>query len=89
MSTKRDRELGMFRDISRRDFIGGVAVGLGSASWLAGCAPGAGAAPTDPGLERVAGYYPPGLTGLRGDHEGSFEAAHQMRGGAPSLTDAL
>ncbi len=89
MASKRDRELGMFRDISRRDFIGGVAVGLGSASWLSGCAPGEPPAPLDPGLERVAGYYPPGLTGLRGDHEGSFEAAHRMREGAVPLTDAL
>ena len=35
MSTKRDRDLGMHRAITRRDFIGGVAVGLGGAS-LAG-----------------------------------------------------
>ncbi|HUU36200.1 MAG TPA: FAD/NAD(P)-binding protein, partial [Vicinamibacterales bacterium] len=89
MSTKRDRELGMFRDISRRDFIGGVAVGLGSASWLSGCAPGEPPVPPDPGLERVPGYYPPGLTGLRGDHEGSYEAAHRMRDGAVPVTDAL
>ena len=79
----------MFRDISRRDFIGGVAVGLGSASWLSGCAPGESAVPPDPGPERVAGYYPPGLTGLRGDHDGSFEAAHRMREGAVPLTGAI
>jgi len=79
----------MFRDITRRDFIGGVAVGLGSASWLSGCAPGEPPVPADPGLERAPGYYPPGLTGLRGDHEGSFEAAHQMRGGAVSVADAI
>jgi len=29
-----------------------------------------------------ADYYPPALTGLRGSHEGSFEAAHQVRDGA-------
>ena len=40
MSTRRDRELGMDRPITRRDFIGGVAVGLGGATWLAGCGPG-------------------------------------------------
>ena len=89
MSTKRDRDLGMHRAITRRDFIGGVAVGIGSASWLSGCAPGEPGAPADPGIERVAGYYPPGLTGLRGDHEGSFEAAHRMRDGAIPIADAI
>jgi spermidine dehydrogenase len=89
MSSRRDRDLGMFRDITRRDFIGGVAVGLGSASWLSGCAPGEPPVPADPGLERVPGYYPPGRTGLRGDHEGSFEAAHRMRGGPVPVTDAI
>ncbi len=89
MSTRRDRELGMFRDITRRDFIGGVAVGLGSASWLSGCAPGDPPVPADLGLERVAGYYPPGLTGLRGDHDGSFETAHQMRDGKMTFADAI
>ena len=86
MSTQRDRELGMDRPITRRDFIGGVAVGLGSATWLAGCSPGA---PPDPGVQGAAGYYPPGLTGLRGDHDGSFEAAHRMRGGAFPIGDAI
>jgi spermidine dehydrogenase len=27
----------------------------------------------------AAGYYPPALTGLRGDHPGSFETAHALR----------
>ncbi len=79
----------MFRAISRRDFIGGVAVGLGATSWISGCAPGDRSGPAEPGPERVAGYYPPGLTGLRGDHEGSFEVAHRMRDGALPLADAI
>ncbi|MEI4902598.1 hypothetical protein Q8G48_29085, partial [Klebsiella pneumoniae] len=29
----------------------------------------------------AAGYYPPALTGLRGDHPGSFETAHALRDG--------
>jgi spermidine dehydrogenase len=29
--------------------------------------------------ERAPGYYPPALTGLRGSHAGSFEAAHQLK----------
>ncbi|MBP7779594.1 MAG: FAD-dependent oxidoreductase [Acidobacteria bacterium] len=79
----------MDRPITRRDFIGGVAVGLGSATWLAGCGPGNPPVPPDPGAQMVAGYYPPGLTGLRGDHDGSFEAAHKMRGGPFPLDGAI
>ncbi|MEZ5416767.1 MAG: NAD(P)-binding protein [Vicinamibacterales bacterium] len=89
MATKRDRDLGMDRPITRRDFIGGVAVGLGGASLLAGCGPGEPPIPPDPGLERVAGYYPPALTGLRGDHEGSFEWAHALKDGDLSPADAV
>jgi spermidine dehydrogenase len=72
-SAARDRELGMNRRISRRDFLNGAAIGLGgllgSSSLL--------------GLEVEAqdkpGYYPPALTGMRGSHNGSFEAAHALR----------
>lgn len=89
MSDTRDRELGMDRPISRRDFIGGVAVGLGGASFMAGCGPGETPVPPDPGLERVAGYYPPSLTGLRGSHDGSFESAHRLKDGGLRLDGAI
>src|SRR5262245_38057891 len=89
MSTKRDRDLGMDRPITRRDFIGGVAVGLGGASFIAGCGPGETPVPPDPGLERVAGYYPPSLTGLRGSHDGSFESAHRLKDGGLRLEGAI
>src|SRR5271157_3157092 len=72
----RDRELGMDRAIDRRDFLSGAAVALGAA--LAGPAFGAVPAPQD-----QPGYYPPSLTGMRGSHPGSFEAAHRLRDGAP------
>src|SRR5208282_2854132 len=32
--------------------------------------------------QNIPGYYPPGKTGLRGDHLGSFEAMHKVRDGA-------
>ncbi len=76
----------MFRNISRRDFVGTVAVGLGVGSLLNS---------REAGAQRLnsAAYvgelYPPALTGLRGDHAGSFEAAHQLRDGALSLGRAL
>jgi spermidine dehydrogenase len=72
-----DRRLGMHRPIQRRDILHGAM--LGAAALAAGApafgAPGA-AAPQD-----KPGYYPPRLTGLRGSHPGSFEAAHALRDG--------
>ncbi len=89
MSDSRDRDLGMHRPISRRDFIGGVAVGIGGATWAAGCGPGEPPLPPDPGFERVAGYYPPAKSGLRGSHDGSFEAAHRLKDGRLALDGAV
>ncbi len=83
----RDVQLGMHRAITRRDFVQGVAVGSAgvvAAATLAGCAGG------EPGLSAAAqdasGYYPPRLTGLRGSHPGSFEAAHALRDGTAPAT---
>ena len=76
MSDSRDRELGMHRRITRRDFINGVAVTAGAAfmPWhlLAGDE-------SDP--QKLRGYYPPAKTGMRGSHPGSFEVAHSLRDG--------
>jgi spermidine dehydrogenase len=82
MTSNRDRELGMFRNITRRDFLNGVAIGAGTAaaggllSSLVWADAAAEIAPQD-----KPGYYPPALTGLRGSHVGSFEAAHNLRDG--------
>jgi spermidine dehydrogenase len=70
-----DRELGMKRNITRRDFLNGVAVAAGAAMmpWhLFGA---------DNDLEKSPDYYPPALTGLRGSHPGSFDSAHALRDG--------
>jgi spermidine dehydrogenase len=66
--------------ITRRDFIDGIAVSAavaGSRRVLAAVErePGA-TAPQD-----RPGYYPPSMTGMRGSHPGSFEAAHALRDG--------
>jgi len=73
MSDQTDRELGMHRNITRRDFINGVAVTAGAAMlpWQLF------AADADP--QNSPSYYPPALTGLRGSHPGSFDAAHSLR----------
>lgn len=55
-------------NISRRDFMNGVALGVASGSYLS---------PIDL-LAKSAVNYPPALTGLRGSHIGSFEIAHAV-----------
>jgi spermidine dehydrogenase len=76
MSDYTDRELGMNRRITRRDFLNGVAVTAGAAllPWQLFAA-------GDGDPEKSAGYYPPALTGLRGSHPGSFDSAHALRDG--------
>src|SRR5262250_1777321 len=71
---KRDRELGMDRSISRRDFLDGVAVTIGGAA-VAVHLPLAGA------QEMKSPSYPPALTGLRGDQDQVFKYAHKLRDG--------
>src|SRR4051812_32943836 len=52
--------------ITRRDFLNGVALTI-----AAGLTPAA-------QLTAQPRYYPPALTGLRGQHDGSFEAIHVL-----------
>lgn len=83
-------DLGMNRPIPRRDFLNGAALALGTSllPWqavLATESDGDSAVPP-PGFGSDASlanalYYPPALTGLRGSHPGSFEAAHALRDG--------
>jgi spermidine dehydrogenase len=93
-SDKRDHELGMTREITRRDFLNGVAIGTGAT--LLGGSIGtqqlfAAAAFDEFAPEKAADYYPPTRTGIRGNHDGSFTFAHRMRDGEPvsSLGDAV
>jgi spermidine dehydrogenase len=71
-----DPDLGMKRNITRRDFLNGVAVTAGAAMmpWHLFAA-------DDTDREKSPDYYPPALTGLRGSHPGSFDAAHSLRDG--------
>ena len=86
--------LGMDRPITRRDFLQGMGMGVGAAAAACPCpASFAAGAAADPAYaagsavpidaQSAPGYYPPRLTGLRGSHPGSFEAAHDLRNGAP------
>src|ERR1700737_3384616 len=76
VSDPQDRELGMKRKITRRDFLNGVRI-TASAAMLPPYLFGA----FDQPAEKSADYYPPALTGLRGSHPGAFEAAHSLRDG--------
>ena len=74
----------MHRRITRRDFLNGVAVTAGAAMmpWdLAVTGAGARDGQAAVGPENSPNYYPPALTGLRGSHPGSFDAAHSLRDG--------
>jgi spermidine dehydrogenase len=79
--SERRRRLGMGMPITRRNFIDGIAVSaaLAASSHTLG-AVGAGVVGT--AAQDRPGYYPPALTGMRGSHPGSFEAAHVLRDGA-------
>ena len=74
----KDRELGMGRGITRRDLLNGVALTVGAAMLPSGFLA---AADMQAAQERSSDYYPPALTGLRGSHPGSFDAAHSLRDG--------
>ena len=74
--------MGEKRAITRRDFLSGVPIAVGGTA-IGGVLPelfatalADGRAPQD-----LPDYYPPALTGLRGNHPGSFEAAHKVRDG--------
>jgi spermidine dehydrogenase len=71
--SRSDKELGMAMPISRRDFINGVGATM-AGSLLPGTVLANDTA--SPAAQDAKGYYPPTLTGLRGDHLGSFEVAH-------------
>ena len=88
MSDERDRELGMGRKITRRDFLDGVALAVGGAAVagplaMAGTSfgsEGSGVKPLLQEEERLPAD-PPGLTGLRGDQAQVYEFAHKLRDG--------
>lgn len=75
---KRDRQLGMNRRITRRDFLNGVAVGIGTLGYarFPGLASG-----LHSESKASDDAYPPALTGMRGSAEGAYDVAHSLRDG--------
>ena len=85
-----DKKLGMGCPICRRDFLNGFAVAIGASllplEELLGQDYGPDSSAQEYFLskgitQQDSRYYPPGLTGMRGSHPGSFEAAHALRDG--------
>jgi spermidine dehydrogenase len=81
---KTDHELGMGREITRRDFLNGVAAGVGG-TFVGGAIATetllAAAALDEFAPEKAPDYYPPAKTGMRGNHDGTFTFAHRLRDG--------
>jgi spermidine dehydrogenase len=69
---KSDKNLGMDRLITRRDFVNGAG-SLGAAVVLTGALTGCGKTVT-----QNSGVYPPAYTGMRGNHDGAFDVAHAL-----------
>ena len=82
--TESRESLGKSRHITRRDFLDGVAIS-GAAVLASGGALGSLVAGRE---RRPEAPYPPALTGLRGSHPGSFEAAHALRDGTLDFSSA-
>jgi spermidine dehydrogenase len=80
---KFDRELGIHRATTRRDFLNGFSIAVGGSlalphhAWLDSF--GLPQSPFSP--EKDPKYYPPSLTGMRGSHDGSWEVAHALTDG--------
>src|SRR5712664_1688712 len=79
-----EKDLGMGREITRRDFLNGVAIGVGGT--LVGKGIGtetllAAAALDEFAPEKAPDYYPPARQGMRGNHDGTFTFAHRLRDG--------
>ncbi len=82
-----DRDLGMSRDITRRDFLNGVGVAVAGAMVAPSRSEASALLSAVQAPDQSPGSYPPALTGLRGSHPGSFEVGHQLRD-AKSWSDA-
>jgi spermidine dehydrogenase len=80
---KSDCALGMDRRITRRDFLNGVGIAVGTSfltldhDWLNSF--GVPQSPFEP--EKHPGYYPPTLVGMRGTTDAAMEAGHALRDG--------
>jgi spermidine dehydrogenase len=90
---EKEKDLGMGREITRRDFLNGVAIGVGGTLMEAGIGSQTlldAAVLDEYAPEKAPDYYPPARMGMRGNHDGTFTFAHRLRDGesADSFGDA-
>jgi spermidine dehydrogenase len=81
---KKEKDLGIGREITRRDFLNGVAIGVGGTLMEAGIGAEtllAAAVLDEYAPEKAPDYYPPARMGMRGNHDGTFTFAHRLRDG--------
>jgi spermidine dehydrogenase len=72
----RDRELGMHRRITRRDFLNGVSLAVGGSA----LASSVGQFPAL-AADQSRSAYPPALAGMRGSYDATYAVAHSLRDG--------
>ena len=75
------RDLGMNRRIDRRDFLNGVAIGLGAVSTGLHARPASASEARQTGQSLSADAYPPRRLGLRGQHATAVEAFGAIQSG--------
>lgn len=68
----------MHRSITRRDFLNGVSVAIAGSMLPHGSLEAFDQPQSGGAFEKAPNYYPPGLSGLRGSHAGSYETAHEL-----------
>jgi spermidine dehydrogenase len=82
MKKPSDKQLGMQRAITRRDFVQGAAVAAGvalQAGALGSSGVASASATVSEGSQRMTiADYPPVKTGMRGSHPGAYEIAHAL-----------
>lgn len=74
-----DRDLGMNRKITRRDFLDGAGIAVAAATMVSASSQ-AGAA--SPAVGSGDANYPPGIQGMRGQNDAALQYAHALRDGA-------
>src|SRR5260370_1923858 len=81
---KKDKELGMGSNITRRDFLNGVAIGVGGTLVGGSIATEtllAAAALDEFAPEKAPDYYPPARMWMRRNHDGTSTFTHRFRHG--------
>lgn len=89
MSRHEQRDLGMDRRIPRRDFLQGVAIAVAGASAALKTTPGLALTQRAPGTQDVPSYYPPSMTGLRGNYPEAVELFPSLQQGKYASTPSL